>query len=222
VIVSAGDRRVAFFVDEFLSEQEIVVKGLGARIRRLRHVVAATVLPSGGIALVLNTGNLLRTALTRAPVGPARPAAGPAPAEAPRKRILVADDSVTTRTLERSILEAAGYEVLTTADGAAAWQMLQDQGADLLLSDVEMPGLDGFALTEAVRSSPRFRDLPVILVTAREKEEDRARGAAVGADAYLGKSVFDQQELLTALTQLIGGGAPAARGADHDHRPGGR
>ena len=103
-----------------------------------------------------------------------------------RKRILVVDDSVTTRTLERSILEAAGYEVLVAADGAAGWQMLQERGADLVLSDVDMPRMDGFALTEAVRASPRFRDLPVILVTARESQEDRARGGAVGADAYLG------------------------------------
>src|SRR6185437_93498 len=102
------------------------------------------------------------------------------------------DDSVTTRTLEKTILEAAGYEVLAAADGAAAWQLLQERGADLLVSDVEMPHLDGFALTEAVRGSPRFRGLPVVLVTARETEQDRARGLAAGASAYLTKSAFDQ------------------------------
>jgi two-component system chemotaxis sensor kinase CheA len=211
VIVSTGERRAAFLVDEFLAEQEVVVKNLGGRIRRLRHVVAATVLPSGRIALVLNTGNLVRSALahgpTVAPVWSAGERLGAAPPRAPaRKRILLADDSVTTRTLEQSILEAAGYEVLTAADGAAAWQVLQEKGADLLVSDVDMPRLDGFDLTERVRASSRFRDLPVVLVTAREQAEDRARGAAVGADAYLGKSVFDQQELLTVLTQLIGAG----------------
>ena len=86
-------------------------------------------------------------------------------------------------------------------------QLLQERGADLVLSDVDMPRMDGFALTEAIRGSPRFRELPVVLVTARESEEDRARGAAVGADAYLGKSAFDQQNLLTTLAQMIGPGS---------------
>jgi two-component system chemotaxis sensor kinase CheA len=90
---------------------------------------------------------------------------------------------------------------------------LQEKGAELLVSDVDMPRLDGFALTETVRASSRFRDLPVVLVTARERDEDRARGAVVGADAYLGKSVFDQQGLLTVLTQLIGAGQPSLQGS---------
>ena len=102
---------MAFLVDEFLAEQEVVIKSLGARIRRLRHIVAATLLPSGQIALVVNAGNLIRTALSRRAEGPrAQPKQGPAQAAAARKRILVVDDSVTTRTLERSILEAAGYQ----------------------------------------------------------------------------------------------------------------
>jgi two-component system chemotaxis sensor kinase CheA len=207
IIVAAGDRQMAFLVDDLLDEQGVVIKGLGARIRRLRHVVAATLLPSGEIALVLNTGNLIRTALARRADAPRlHPAPAVAPAAAARKRILVVDDSITTRTLERSILEAAGYEVEVAADGAAAWQLLQEHSADLILSDVDMPRMDGFALTEAVRASPRFHELPVILVTARESQEDRARGSAVGADAYLGKSAFDQQNLLATLAQLVGPG----------------
>ena len=91
-------------------------------------------------------------------------------------RLLVVDDSLTTRALEKSILEAAGYEVTVAADGAAAWQLLQERGTDLLVSDVDMPRMDGVALTEAVRGSKRFADLPVVLVTARETEADRARG----------------------------------------------
>jgi two-component system chemotaxis sensor kinase CheA len=202
VVVAAGDRRVAFLVDELLAEQEVVVKSLGARIRRMRYVSAATILPSGQIALVLNTTNLVRRALAQAPAVQAGEAADQAPVRT-RKRVLVVDDSVTTRTLEKSILEAAGYEVTVAADGAAAWQVLQEHGADLLVSDIDMPRMDGFTLTETVRGSKRFHDLPVVLVTARATEEDRARGIAVGADAYLGKSAFDQKNLLETIAQLL-------------------
>ena len=201
VVLAAGDKRTAFVVDEFQAEQEVVIKSLGARIRRTRFVSAATILPSGKIALVLNTPNLLRKALQR-PSGPAL--ASSERAERPaKKRILVVDDSLTTRALEKSILEAAGYDVTAAADGAAAWQLLQERGADLIVSDVDMPRMDGFGLTEAVRGSPRFRELPVVLVTARESEADQARGVAVGADAYLGKSAFDQKNLLETIAQLL-------------------
>ena len=202
VVVAAGDKRLAFVVEEFQAEQEVVVKNLGARIRRLLHVSAATILPSGRIAPVLNTQNLIRTALQRAPATRLAPGQEQAAAQA-KKRILVADDSVTTRTLEKSILEAAGYEVAIAADGADAWQLLQERGADLLVSDVDMPRMDGFTLTETIRASKRFHELPVVLVTARETEEDKARGITVQADAYLCKSGFDQKNLLETVAQLL-------------------
>ena len=202
MVLAAGERRTAFVVDEFLAEQEVVVKGLGARVRRTRFVSAGTILPSGKIALVLNVPNLVRAALRR-PAGPALAAPEAHTAKPARKRVLVVDDSLTTRALEKSILEAAGYDVVVAADGASGWQTLQEHGADLVVSDVDMPRMDGFALTEVVRGSPRFRGLPVVLVTARESESDKARGAAVGADAYLGKSAFDQKNLLETIAQLL-------------------
>jgi CheY-like chemotaxis protein len=135
----------------------------------VRHASGATVLPSGRVALVLNAANLVRSALGRPPARGLAPALA-RPARAAKQRVLVAEDSVTTRTLGKSILEAAGYEVAVAPDGAAAWDLLQERGADLLVSDVEMPRMDGIALTEAVRASKRFRDLPVVLVTARATE----------------------------------------------------
>ena len=120
-----------------------------------------------------------------------------------RRRLLLADDSLTTRALERSILEAAGYDVIVAVDGQSAWQLLQERGADLLLSDVEMPKMDGLSLTQTVRTSTRFRDLPVILLTSRDSQEDRARGLEAGANAYLVKSAFDQTKLLQAIEQLL-------------------
>ena len=145
----------------------------------------------------------MRAALRR-PSGPVlAPPTDQAAAAPAKKRILVVDDSLTTRGLEKSILEAAGYEVTVAADGDSGWQMLQEHGADLIVSDVDMPRMDGFALTEVVRASPRFRGLPVVLVTARETDADKARGVAVGADAYLGKSGFDQKNLLETIAQLL-------------------
>jgi len=201
VVLSIGEKRMAFVVEEFQAELEVVIKGLGARVRRTRFVSAATILPSGKIALVLNAANVVRKALQR-PSGQVMASPDRKP-KAPKKRILVVDDSLTTRALEKSILEAAGYDVTAAADGAVAWQALQERGADLVVSDVDMPRMDGFALTEAVRGSERFRDLPVVLVTARETEADRTRGVEVGADAYLGKSAFDQKNLLETIAQLL-------------------
>ena len=201
VVVAAGEKRVVLLVDGVLSEQEIVVKSLGTRVRRLIHVSAATLLPSGRVALLLNAAGVARTALGTAGVT-LQPITLPATAPG-KKQLLVVDDSVTTRTLEKTILESAGYEVATAPDGEAAWQLLQERGADLLVSDIEMPRMDGFELTEAVRASPRFRTLPVVLVTGRTSEEDRARGLRAGADAYIVKSGFDQRALLETIARLL-------------------
>jgi two-component system chemotaxis sensor kinase CheA len=206
LIVAVGDRRAAFIVDELLAEQEIVVKGLGARIRRARLVSGSTILPSGRIALVLNAVNLLRAALSSG-AGLAASRAQDQPssvaAVASRKRLLVVDDSVTTRTLEKTILEAAGYEVATAVDGEDGWRLLQERGADLLISDIEMPRMDGFALAETVRASSRFAELPVVLFSSRASETDKARGIEVGADAYIVKGAFDQKDLLETIAQLL-------------------
>ena len=110
---------------------------------------------------------------------------------------------MTTRTLEKTILEAAGYEVDVAVDGEDGWRVLQEQGADLLVSDIEMPRMDGFALTERIRSSPRFANLPVILFSSRASDSDKARGNEVGADAYIVKGAFDQKDLLETVVQLL-------------------
>ncbi len=201
LIIAAGDKRMAFAVDEFVAEQEILIKNLGTRIRHVPLIAGATLLPSGRIALVLNAANVVRNALQRPSVPEMAAPAGPALVA--RKRLLVVEDSVTTRTLEKSILEAAGYEVATAVDGQAALEFLQDHETDLIVSDVEMPRMDGFALTEALRASKRLARLPVVLVTARETDQDKSRGLAVGADAYLVKSAFDQRNLLETIAQLL-------------------
>jgi two-component system, chemotaxis family, sensor kinase CheA len=192
-------RRVALIVDEFISEQDVVLKPLGPRMQDLTFVDRATLLSTGDIALVLRPQALLAAALDLPAFDPGRVASE----REPKKRLLLADDSLTTRALERSILEAAGYDVVVAVDGQSAWQLLQERGADLVLSDVEMPKMDGLALTQTIRSSTRFRDLPVVLLTARDSQEDRARGLEAGANAYLVKSSFDQRNLLQTIEQLL-------------------
>jgi len=202
-IVASGSRQVAFIVDELGAEHELVVKSLGPRLSRVRHFAAATLLPTGRLALILNAADLVETALGRPSAAPARAVPrDPKPRDG-RRRLLLAEDSVTTRSLEKSILEAAGYDVTAAVDGDEAWRLLQDKGADLVVADVEMPRMDGFALCEAIRGSRRFHDLPVVLVTAREAEGDKARGIEVGANAYLPKSTFDQRRLLEVIAQLL-------------------
>jgi two-component system chemotaxis sensor kinase CheA len=203
VVMVAGEKRLAFVVEELLAEQEIVVKSLGPRLRRVPHVSGATILPSGKVALVLNAASLIRSALARTPGLAPSPTMTALAGSAARKRLLVADDSVTTRTLEKGILEAAGFEVATAVDGEDAWRRLQEQGADLLISDVEMPRMDGFSLTQTIRGSSQFRDLPIVLLTSLGSEQDRARGIEVGADAYIVKGGFDQQDLIETIRQLL-------------------
>ena len=202
VIVGMADTNIALIANEFLSEQDLMVKSLGRRIRRVRMISGATLLPSGEVALVLNVGNLMRTALGIKVEHATAPTLEAAEARR-QKRLIVADDSVTTLSLEKSILEGAGYDVRAAANGQAAWELLQAVGADLLVSDVQMPKMDGFELTASIRGSERFHDLPIVLVTALESDADKAKGLELGASAYLVKSAFDQDQLLKTVAQLL-------------------
>ncbi|MGD9822167.1 MAG: response regulator, partial [Aminobacteriaceae bacterium] len=117
--------------------------------------------------------------------------------------VLVAEDSITSRALLKNILTAAGYAVHTAADGQEAWETLSRGEISLVVSDVEMPGMNGFELTSKIRSEERLSDLPVILVTSLESAEDRERGVVAGADAYIVKSGFDQGALLDVIRRLL-------------------
>jgi two-component system chemotaxis sensor kinase CheA len=195
----------AFAVDDLLSEREILVKALGPRLRKAGKVAGATVLETGHVALILNVAEVARAAFERTALQDGASLAVDRAKPVSKRRILLADDSATTRSLERAILEAAGYEVVTAVDGEEAFRLLHDRGADLVVSDIDMPRMDGLTLCKAVRGSKRFRDLPLVLVSSLESERDRARGGEAGADAYIVKSGFDQRDLLTTVAQLLGG-----------------
>jgi len=202
VILAAAERRTAFRVDGLLGEQEIVMKNLGPQLPRVRHVAGAAILGTGEVVIILNVADLLKAAQRMQVRGVVEPAVQAE--EATRRRtILVADDSITTRTLEKTILEAAGYEVKVATDGAEAWGLLQTNGCDLVVTDVMMPRMDGIELTMRLRNDEALKRLPVILVTSLESREDRERGVAAGADAYIVKSAFDQERLLETIRQLL-------------------
>jgi two-component system chemotaxis sensor kinase CheA len=200
VIVSASDHKIGFVVDNVLAEQEVLVKTLGPRMRRLRHVCGASLLPSRHVAPVLNATSLVRAALGRAST---QPLEQPLSNTKEHSHLLVVEDCLTTRTLMKSILENSSYHVTTAVDGKDAWKRLSTSKVDLVVSDVDMPGMNGFELASAIRKSPTYQSLPVILVTARETDEDKARGVQSGANAYLVKSGFDQQHLLETIQQLL-------------------
>jgi two-component system, chemotaxis family, sensor kinase CheA len=196
VLVWAGEQ-LSFVVDEILNEQEVLVKGLGKQLRRVRNVAGATILGSGKVAPVLNVADLFRSAVSTTAVNPAPQD------EAKPKSILVAEDSITARTLLKSILESAGYRVKTAVDGAEAFATLGTEEFDLVVSDVEMPRMNGFDLTAKIRSDRKLSELPVVLVTALQSRQDRERGIDVGASAYIVKSSFDQSDLLDVVGRLI-------------------
>jgi two-component system chemotaxis sensor kinase CheA len=191
-------------VDAVFGEQELVVHRLPAPLQQVSCIAGATILADGKIVPILDVVDLLQAAMsTRRTIQLATNATG----ASRQPTILVVDDSITTRTLEQNILEAAGYRVRLATDGIAALQALNqlaaDGGCDLLLSDVDMPLLNGFDLTARVRADTRFQHLPVVLVTSLDAAEDRARGIAAGADAYIVKRQFEQQALLDTIARLI-------------------
>jgi len=201
VILSSANKRIAFQVDEVLAEQQVLVKGLGGQLNRVRNIAGATVLGNGEVVPVLNTADLIKSAMQSAAT--AKPETYEAETPARAGRILVAEDSITSRTLLKNILESAGYEVTTAVDGIDAFTQLRSCDFDLIVSDVDMPRMSGFELTVSIRDNKKLADLPVVLVTALESREDREWGIDVGANAYIVKSSFDQSNLLEVVKRLI-------------------
>lgn len=199
LLIGGVRRPMALLVDRMVDEREAVIKPLGPLLEKQRRYSGALQLGDGRLALLLNPMTL--TQLGR---GTALIAQAPEQSQRRRARLLVVDDSFATRELIRSILSAAGYEVATAVDGLDALDRLRAETYDLVVSDVEMPRVDGFALTSRIRSELGKTDLPVIIVTSLASEAHRRRGLEVGAQAYIVKSQFNQNNLLETIRQLIG------------------
>lgn len=196
-VVRSGRERLGLLVEEVHGDQEVLVKELRPPLVRVRNVAGAGVLGTGQLALILRPGDLLGSHRAFR-----RPEAAPPADERRPLAILVVDDSITTRTMEKNLLEAAGYRVRVAVDGIDAWTALKTDEFDLVVSDVDMPRMDGFELTSRIRADPKLAELPVVLVTALESREHRERGIEAGANAYVVKSSFDQSNLLEIVRRL--------------------
>jgi two-component system chemotaxis sensor kinase CheA len=199
LIVRSGDTRVAVVCDRLIGDRDAVVKPLGPLLAGLPAYVGGSVMPDGAIALLLDPVHLVRDA-GRGRVTARRPAT--APVEPPK--VLVVDDQLTVRELQRTILASAGYRVRVAQDGHEALATL-DREHDIacVITDIDMPGLDGFGVLEGVRGRPALASLPVVVVSSRDDERARQRGADAGADAWVLKGQFDQASLLETVGRLV-------------------
>jgi two-component system, chemotaxis family, sensor kinase CheA len=197
LVVALGAQRAVVAVDELLGQQDVVVSSLGSRAAKVAHLAGASVLDDGRVVAVLAAAEIFR----RVQPAAAR-AAGPA-----RPRILVADDSLTTRAAMKAVLEIAGFAVVPAADGEEALALIRDQGCQVVVSDVQMPRLDGLELTRRLKADPQLRSIPVILITSLDAPEDRSAGLEAGADGYLVKREVERGKLLELVRQLLPGRA---------------
>ena len=206
VVMHHAQQQLGFVVERIIGEQEIVIKNLTGPLRRVEKVAGAAILGSGDLVVVLHVPDLFGSSRTVASEALLPGEQEAAPREAPRdaaKRILVVEDSLTTRELEKNILEACGYRVKVAGDGLEGLHVLSEEEVDLVITDVQMPRLDGLEMTRKLKNDPRFQDIPVIAVTSLERDEDKRKGMEVGVDAYLVKSSFDQSSLLECIERLV-------------------
>ncbi len=192
VLIKQDGRQVAVAVDDIEEEGEVLLKPLGFPLSNLPGIMGAAIRPDGSVQIVVDLSQVTAQARAGVPVKPAQ--------ATPPGRIMLVDDSPTTRTILRNVFTAAGYVIRTAMDGVDALERLRQETVDLVVSDVEMPRIDGFELTRRIKAE--FR-LPVILVTGLEKEEHRRKGLEAGADAYVVKSTFQGQGLLEIVKQFV-------------------
>lgn len=198
IILAYGAGQIACIVDEVQQVQEIVIRPLGSQIRRVKRITGAVILGDGTLALVLDPLELIQESLKGTPIA-TRDISG----RLKEKSVLVVEDSVTSRTLLQTILERAGYLVQTATDGIEALALIKQHPFDIVVSDIDMPRMNGFTLTEKIRADERLVHLPIVLVTSLDAEEDRNHGLAVGADAYIVKSSFDRHGILEVIANLL-------------------
>ncbi|MBI4665175.1 MAG: hybrid sensor histidine kinase/response regulator [Nitrospinae bacterium] len=201
VVIQAGDEIMALRVDELVDEQEIMIKPHSQLLKRVRNVTGSTILGNGEVCVALNPVDMLSTARKKAMAR--APAPVKAAARETKRAILLVEDSITTRTQIKRIIEGFGYEVATAVDGMDAWGKLAERQFDVVVSDIMMPNMDGLALTARIRQDARLKELPVILVTTLASDEDKKKGLEAGANAYIPKPAFDQKILGETLRRFI-------------------
>ncbi|VVE69689.1 hybrid sensor histidine kinase/response regulator [Pandoraea anapnoica] len=206
VVFGDGEARYGLAVDKLLGERMLVVQPLDARLGKLPNIAAGALTEDGSPLLIIDTADLVRSiakavemgALERLPMRTAQTSGGG------RKRLLVVDDSLTVRELERKLLAARGYDVSVAIDGMDGWNAVRSETFDMVITDVDMPRMDGIELVTLIKRDPRTAELPVMIVSYKDREEDRQRGLDAGADYYLAKGSFHDDALLRAVVDLIG------------------
>lgn len=200
LVMSAEGMRIAFSVDEVLDEAEVLIKNLGPQLRRVITIPGAAILSPIDVVPILYIPELLKSAVKKS-MGP-RVQVEKVQKVKPRSVLLV-EDSITSRILLKNIMESAGYSVSAAVDGQAGWQALQREHFDIVVSDVDMPRMNGFQLTARIRADQNLSSLPVALVTGLETREEREKGLEAGANAYIVKSNFDPGHLLAIMKKLL-------------------
>ncbi len=202
--VVRGRREVfGFFIDAALEEHSIVLKEPNLHFRKIRHMAGVTIRPDGTVALVIDTTSLISHALGLEGKGwTVQPASSKEPTK--RYRLLVCDDTHTSRELFRTLLETAGYDVVTAKDGKMGFGVVEKGKIDLVVSDIQMPEMDGYELVAKIKADARYKGTPVVLVSSLSKDEEKLRGMQAGANAYIVKGSFDQNNLISTVERLLG------------------
>ncbi len=198
MLLGMGNNQIGFVIDAIVDEELVMSKKFNSQMKRVRNISGATVLGSGKVLPILNVSDLLKSATKQQEVKLPEPKT-----EKKKSSVLVVEDSITSRMLLKNILETAGYDVLTATDGIDGYTRLRESVTDLVISDVDMPRMNGFDMTAKIRSDKDLSEVPVVLVTSLSKREDRERGLEVGANAYIVKSNFDQSNLLEVVERLL-------------------
>jgi two-component system sensor histidine kinase and response regulator WspE len=207
-IIVLGDKtsRYGLVVNRFLEERELVVRALDPRLGKVKNISAASLMPDGSPLLIVDVDDLIREIenfvsgrrLSRVAQN------GAGDQMKPRKRVLIVDDSLTVRELERKLLDGRGYAVDMAVDGMEGWNAVRTGHYDLLVTDIDMPRMDGIGLVTLIRKDERLKSLPVMIVSYKDRQEDRQRGLEAGADYYLTKGSFHDETLIRAVADLIG------------------
>ncbi|MBW4525584.1 MAG: hybrid sensor histidine kinase/response regulator [Phormidium tanganyikae FI6-MK23] len=203
ILLSYQSAQYGLIVDRTLGERELVVRPLDSRLGKVQDISAASLTSDGSLVLIVDVSDLVRSINTLLDSGKLT---APRPVESAqlKKRILVVDDSITVREVERKLLEKQGYQVDVAIDGMEGWNAVRNQAYDLVISDVDMPRMNGIELIQQIKTHPRLRSTPVIVVSYRDRESDRLQGLDAGADYYLTKNSFQDDSLIRAVVDLIG------------------
>jgi two-component system, chemotaxis family, sensor histidine kinase and response regulator WspE len=206
IVVGNNNYTYGLLVDRFLGERELVVQPLDHRLGKIKDISAGALMEDGSPVLIVDVDDMIRSVDKLVSVGRLSKIRGDATASAEKnhKRVLVVDDSLTVRELERKLLGNRGYEVEVAVDGMDGWNAVRTGHFNLIITDVDMPRMDGFELVGMIKQDPSFKSLPVMIVSYKDREEDRLRGLEAGADYYLTKGSFHDETLLQAVVDLIG------------------